>query len=76
MTDEEYYRSWAEDYSASARSTKEKIEKLKTKAKSAKSYELQKITYDIGVLTGAYYDCCETAKELMKKAERAKQKEA
>ena len=74
MTTEEYYRRWAAEYERSAEVIKGNIDKLKEKAKTANSRELQAIGGDISTLTASFYDCKNTAKELLKKAERERRK--
>ena len=74
MTTEEYYRRWAAEYERSAEVIQGSIDKLKEKAKTAKIGELQAIGGDISTLTASFYDCKNTAKELLKKAERERRK--
>ena len=76
MTHEEYYRRWAAEYERSAEVIQGNIDKLKEKAKTAKYNELQAIGGDISTLTASLYDCKNTAKELLKKAERERRKAA
>ena len=74
MTHEEYYRNWAAEYERSADAIKGNIDKLKEKAKTANSRELQAIGSDISTLTASLYDCRGIAQELLKKAERERRK--
>ena len=76
MTHEEYYRNWAAEYERSAEVIKGNIDKLKEKAKTANSRELQAIGSDISTLTASLYDCRGIAQELLKKAERERRKAA
>ena len=76
MTHEEYYRNWAAEYERSAEVIKGNIDKLKKKAKTANSRELQAIGGDISTLTASLYDCRGIAQELLKKAERERRKAA
>lgn len=76
MTHEEYYRRWAAEYERSADAIKDNIDKLKEKAKTANSRELQAIGSDISTLTASLYDCRGIAQELLKKAERERMKGA
>ena len=74
INNEEYYRRWAAEYERSADVIKGNIGKLKERAKTAKYGELQSIGGDISTLTASFYDCKNTAKELLKKAERERRK--
>lgn len=74
MTTEEYYRNWAAEYERSAEVLQGNIDKLKEKVKTAAYGELQSIGGDISTLTASFYDCKNTAKELLKKAERERRK--
>ena len=74
MTTEEYYRNWAAEYERSAEVLQGNIDKLKEKVKTASYGELQSIGGDISTLTASFYDCKNTAKELLKKAERERRK--
>ena len=76
MTHEEYYRRWAAEYERSAEVIKGNIDELKERAKTAAYGELQAIGEDISTLTASLYDCKNTAKELLKKAERERRKAA
>lgn len=76
MTNEEYYRRWAAEYEQSAEVIQDNIDKLKEKAKTANSRELQAIGSDISTLTASLYDCRGIAQELLKKAERERMKGA
>ena len=76
INNEEYYRRWAAEYERSADVIKGNIGKLKERAKTAKYGELQSIGGDISTLTASFYDCKNTAKELLKKAERERRKAA
>lgn len=74
MTDEEYYRRWADEYSESAKVLQERISRLRKAAKKASGTKLQIITHDITVLQEAYYECTDIVKQLRKKAVREKAK--
>ena len=74
INNEGYYRRWAAEYDHSAEVIKGNIDKLKEKAKTAAYGELQAIGEDISTLTASFYDCKNTAKELLKKAERERRK--
>lgn len=68
--DEEYYRSWAEEYLKSADNVKEKINALKKKAKSTPPNKLNDLYHNIEILESSYYDCREVASILLIKARR------
>lgn len=68
----EYYK-WAEEYKTSADLTKEKIDELEKKRKRCRSVFLKnEYGGKLLVLYGQYNDCLYSYKELLRKAERAK----
>lgn len=71
IDDEEYFKNWAEQYYDSARNINEKIKIKKEQRKNI--YDNNKIAIidnDISILTESYYDCMETARILLTKANR------
>ena len=68
----EYYK-WAAEYKISADLTKDKIDELEKKRKRCRNIVLR-TEYDrkLLVLYGQYNDCLYSHKELLRKAERAK----
>ena len=70
----EYYKKWAEDYSAVAKDMKKHINELKKELKKAVGNEAIIIQRKIKSYDDSYYDCTETARVLLQHANAAKLK--
>lgn len=68
----EYYKKWAEEYSAVAKDMYKRIGELKKMLLSAKGSELIVIQGKISSYLESYRDCTEIARELLKHADIAK----
>lgn len=72
---EEYFRNWAGSYYESAHNLTEKIKKKKEEMKKCKDKDkIPILRNDICILKESYYDCMETARILLAKANREKYK--
>ena len=64
------YSEWSKQYSDDAEKIRDRINELKAQQETAPPSELGSINNRINILISMYYDCKETAAELMRKARR------
>lgn len=71
---EEGYKKWADDYYKSAQEIKQKIDALKEEKKTAPVEILPKLSHDIDIFYEMYYDCMDTYKILINRANKIRNK--